>query len=146
MGDELNRNLRGLDDIDRRILAAYKSNPHISQKEAAKIAGVHYNTVSKRLKNPSLSDAVTDLIGSVDEILKQAKKLAARKMKRLVFSESESISLRACAELLRPELSVEAPSQAPIRFVTVVNDVGVIESAPVEVIEAESMGEASEEK
>lgn len=146
-GDEGSRNLRGLDDIDRRILAAYKTNPQASQKEAAITAGVHYNTVSKRLKNPALSDAVTDLIGSVDEILKQAKKLAARKMKRLIFSNSETISLKACTELLKPELSAEGNAQgAPIRFVTVVNEVGVIESSPSSVLDIEAEQIPSGEK
>ena len=87
-----------------------------------------------------MEEAVREIKGSLDEILRDAKRLAAKKLKRLVMSKSEHIALKASTELLKAELSGESHSQQPnIRFITVVNDVGVLESQaePMKAIDAD---------
>ena len=139
MGDEQKPVRRSLDDIDLKILESYKKNPHMTQQEAARLAGVHYNTVCRRLKrNIDLTNAIDEMKESLEDILANAKIEAAHRMKNLVQSETETIALKASTELLRSELAPrETTTHAPIRFVTVVNEVGVLESQAGEVVDVE---------
>ena len=119
-----------LDEKDRAILQCYSDDLSINPKDIANKLGIHYTNVYKRLKRPAMAEAVTELKGSLDQILADGKRLAAKKMKRLVMSSNENISLKASTELLKADLSGEAVSTSPIRFITVVNEVGVLESTP----------------
>ena len=116
------------DEIERAILACYSEDLNIKTKDIANKVGLHYTNVYKKLRRPAMAEAVRELKGSLDEILADGKRLAAKRMKRLVLSETEHIALKASSELLRAELSGEAIAQQPVRFITVVNDVGVLES------------------
>ena len=119
------------DRIDSMILACYANDVNITPKEISKQIGIHYTNVYKRLKRPAMIDAVTELKGSLAEIIADGKRLAAKKIKRLVMSQTEHISLKACIELLRSDLTGEAQhGTQSIKFITVVNEVGVLESSP----------------
>ena len=138
-GDNGVVNLR-LDEKDRAILQCYSEDLNVNPKDIAKKVGMHYTNVYKRLKRPVMEEAVREIKGSLDEILRDAKRLAAKKLKRLVMSKSEHIALKASTELLKAELSGESHSQQPnVRFITVVNDVGVLESQaePMKAIDAD---------
>ena len=129
LGDKVAQNL-GIYKIDRAILACYGDDLEVNPKEIARIVGIHYTNVYKRLKKPVMMDAMVEIKGSLDEILSQGKRLAAKKMKQLIMSSDDSIALRASTELLKAELSGESTATQPIRFITVVNEVGVLESQP----------------
>ena len=117
-----------LDEIDRAILGCYNEDLNITPKVIANKIGIHYTNVYKRLKRPAL--AVTEVKGSLIQILADGKRLAAKKMKRLVMSSNEHVALKASVELLKADLSGETTQQQPVRFITVVNEVGVLESSP----------------
>lgn len=117
-----------LDEKDREILRCYSDDLSINTKAIAAKVGLHYTNVYKRLARPAMAEAVTEIKGSLDEILRDGKRLAAKKMKRLIMSTNESIALKASTEILKAELGGEQIQQQPIRFITVVNEVGVLES------------------
>ena len=137
MGANTTPELRGLDQIDRSILLLIQENPAIKQTAIAEALQLSKQTICKRMAKQSLKNAVIDLHGSIQEILDQAKRLAARRIKRHILSDNEKISLRACTEVLRSEIGGEQRSAPAMRFVTVVNDVGVLESRQQQVIEAD---------
>lgn len=121
-----------LDALDMLILNAVRDDPSLTNSQVAKKIKRAVTTVARRMKAPALADAITDIKGSVDEILDQAKHLAARRMKRLILSKSEAIALKASTEILKTNLTPTGyPSGNEVRFVTVVNEVGVLESTPV---------------
>ena len=127
----------GMDKIDRAILECYMNDPTINKKSIATIVGLHYTNVYKRISRPVMVDAITEINGSLDQILAQGKRLAAKRMKRLIMSGDDSIALRASTELLKAELSGESSVQQPIRFITVVNEVGVLETQSIDALEAD---------
>ena len=137
MGANSTPELRGLDQIDRSILLIIQDNPAVKQTEIAASLGLSKQTVCKRMAKTSLKNAVIDLHGSLQEILEQAKRLAARRIKRHILSDNDKISLKACTEMLRAEIGGEQRAATSVRFVTVVNDVGVLESRAQPVIEAD---------
>ena len=138
MGSNGTPDMPGLDEIDRAILLILHDNPATKQVVIAEKLGLSKQTVCKRLSRTNLKNAVIDLHGSLEDILAQAKRMAARRMKRHVLSTNEKISLRACTELLKAETGGGDRSPNQVRFITVVNEVGVLESRSVPVIEAES--------
>ena len=66
------------DRIDSMILACYANDINITPKEISKQIGIHYTNVYKRLKRPAMIDAVTELKGSLAEIIADGKRLAAK--------------------------------------------------------------------
>lgn len=123
---------KGLDALDMLILGLLRDEPDITQDRIAKKLKRNRATVMRRMKRPEMADAIIDIKGSVEEILEQAKHLAARRMKRLILSKSEAIALKASSEILKANLSpAEVAGGNEVRFVTVVNEVGVLESKPV---------------
>ena len=121
------------DGIDRAILGCYTDDPHMSAKQVALKIGVHFTTVYEHIKRPVMKDAITEISGSLEAIIADAKRMAAKKMKRLIMSDNEHISLKASTELLKADLSGETNTLVPVKFITVVNEVGVLESMPTQI-------------
>ena len=123
-----------LDEKDLIILRHYRNDPNVKKKDIAAALGISANALSMRLRKQMLKDAITDIVGDVQEVLAQAKGLAARRLKRLIMSENEMIALRASTEVLKGELDGPSRVVEPLRFITIVNDVGVLESMAAEPI------------
>ena len=135
MGGDTAPKLRDLDEIDTAILLILQENPAAKQTEIAKRLKLSKQTICKRMGRTKLKNAVIDMTGSIEEILEQAKFMAARKIKRLIMSDSEKISLKACSEVLKANLTPSQESyHQPVRFVTVINEVGVLESSSSPII------------
>ena len=105
----------------------------MSAKQVALKIGVHFTTVYEHIKRPVMKDAITEISGSLEAIIADAKRMAAKKMKRLIMSDNEHISLKASTELLKADLSGETNTLVPVKFITVVNEVGVLESMPTHI-------------
>lgn len=116
------------DEKDRAILKCYSDDPKVNVKDVAKMTSLHFTRVYKRVKRQEMADAIADIKGSLDEIISSGKRLAAKKMKQLVESGDENIALKASTALLKAELSGEAAPQDSVKFITVVNEVGVLET------------------
>jgi len=125
--------------IDQAILKLLANDPTMSQSAIARALKVSPQYVSKRVAMPKLKAAIIDIHGTVAEVLAQAKQMAARRLKRLIQSDDESIALKATAYALRAELEGAALPPGSIRFVTVVNEVGVLETKQ-DTIDAELIG------
>ena len=119
------------DKICLEILKCYRDDPEITPKDIAERCGVHRNTIYKHLKRPPLSEAIREIKGSVDQIVADAQRLAAKRLKRLIMSDNENVAFKSTELALRPRLSDGGnQTQHPISFVTVVNEVGVLETSP----------------
>ena len=133
MSKEINNDSKPLDAADMLILNMIKDDPDIKQAEIARRMKRTPQAISKRMRRAKMREAVIEVRGTVDEIIGQAKTLAAKRMKRLILSKDENIALKASTSVLKADLSPvnETPQGSnEIRFVTVVNDVGVLESRP----------------
>lgn len=114
-----------------KILKCFRDNPEVTVRQISKIIGITTPQIYRHLKAPNLAEAVREIKGSVHEIVADAQRIAAKRMKRLIMSENENIALKASAEVLRPMLdSASRDAQGGVRFVTIVNEVGVLESRP----------------
>ena len=127
---EQGANMAIFDEKSIDIIRCYKNNPEIAVKDVAKQLGWHVQTVYKHIKRPHIAEAIREIKGSVEEIILDAQRLAAKRIKRLIMSDNESIALKATTEVLKPRLHAEQTTHAPISFVTVVNEVGVLETTP----------------
>lgn len=126
-----------LDSTDRAILQILKRKPTFKQADVARELGLSRNAISKRYSKPILAAAIEDLQTGIEESINEARRLAARRIQELVDSDNESIALKACQSLLEQDLKGAGSMDKPIRFVTIVNEVGVLESRQ-EVIEVDS--------
>ena len=129
MGGKLTQQTNIFGETQLKILKAYRDNPEVAVKQIAKDIGITPSQVYRHLKVPTLAEAVREIKGSVHEIVADAQRLAAKRMKRLILSDNENIALKASSEVLRPMLEASSTSsEGGVRFVTIVNDVGVLES------------------
>lgn len=128
------RKSRGLDDKDILIIYAKMSNPSWTLRQIGEEVGLSINSVFKRLHTSRVEETIEDLTEDITYLLTKAKVRAARRMSKLIGSDVESIALAASRAVLQSELQPHDidSGATPIRFITVINEMGVLESGTVQ--------------
>ena len=124
-----------LDDVDRWVVYYKCTEPTWSLSAIAKEIGVSKATVFRRAQRPAVLDAIAEATQDLSTLLSKAKIKAARRIGRLVDSVDEGIALQATKTLLAAELQpgqVDGDGRFPVKFVTIVNEMGVLESSAAE--------------
>ena len=126
------RDTRDLDETDVKIIYAKLTQPTWTMKQIGVEVGVCTGTVFRRLHKQKVEETLEDLTEDVSYLLDKAKVRAAKRISKLVDSTNEKIALEATKAVLASELQPQDSMDQgllPIRFVTVVNDMGVLESS-----------------
>ena len=94
-----------LDQVDRQMLQILIEFPAITNEDLSKHVGLGAEQVRRRRVRPAFNKAYDRAIEPVEDILKRALPIAARKMLELTKSDDKRIAFEAAKCLLGPILN-----------------------------------------
>lgn len=110
----------GLNDIDRLVILEKLKNPNITLEALSEKTKMSVPGLSYRMTRSAFKSAYLNLMGSTDQLLKEAAIRAAHKLNKLIESRNEKVSLESVKFALQNKIAqkIEVEQNKKIIFET----------------------------
>lgn len=89
-----------LDSVDQVLLRQLTEYPESTSSELATLIGYSVTGTKKRLQKPALRKALAEVQQTTDEALKGLAHLALKRLRELMLSADDKVSLDACKSVM----------------------------------------------